>query len=86
MEEWFADLKKILGSWADELIINLNEMTDKPYKISNYVITSQKTGHTYNSICYRIERNGTEELTIDDLRLTNELNRKSQIANRKSRK
>jgi len=58
LEEWFTDLKKILGSWADNLIINLNEMTDEPFKISNYVITSQKTGHTNNSICYRIERNG----------------------------
>jgi len=58
LKKWFTDLKKILGSWAEDLSINLNEMKDEPYQTGGHIITSKNTGHTDKSICYRVEING----------------------------
>jgi len=58
LHEWFSDLKKLLGHWADDLSIKTIEINDKPYQISGHTITVKNTGHTENSICYRVEKEG----------------------------
>ena len=57
LTEWFSNLKKILGRWADDLFINLYEIGADPYHAGDHIITSKNTGHTDKSICYRVEKN-----------------------------
>jgi len=58
LHEWFSDLKKLLGHWADDLSVIINEIVDKPYQTNGHTITVKNTGHTENSICYRVEKEG----------------------------
>jgi ribonuclease BN (tRNA processing enzyme) len=58
LQKWFSDLKNLLGQWADDLSVNLIEIKDKPYQTSGHTISVKNTGHTENSICYRVEMGG----------------------------
>jgi ribonuclease BN (tRNA processing enzyme) len=57
--DWFFDLKKLLGSWAEELSVDFHEMNSRPYQTEDYMIRALSTAHTENSICYRAEHQGT---------------------------
>jgi len=57
--DWFFDLKKLLGSWSEDLSVNFHEMDSQPYQIGNYTIRALSTVHTEDSICYRVENQGT---------------------------
>jgi ribonuclease BN (tRNA processing enzyme) len=58
LKGWFSELKNLLGKWADELSINLIEIENESYLRSDHAITVKHTGHTDNSICYRVEKDG----------------------------
>jgi ribonuclease BN (tRNA processing enzyme) len=53
---WYNHIKKLLGGWSEDLYIELIEIGDKPYKTNDYIIKAHSTGHTENSVCYRIEQ------------------------------
>jgi len=58
LHEWFSNLKKLLGQWADDLSVILSEIKDEPYQTDAHTITAKNTEHTENSICYRVEKKG----------------------------
>lgn len=58
LREWFSNLKTLLGRWSEDLSINLSEIKDEPYQTADHNITCKYTGHTDNSICYRVEKDG----------------------------
>jgi ribonuclease BN (tRNA processing enzyme) len=58
LKDWFSKLTELAGTWMLDLPIDLIEMNDKSYGLNNYTITSLATGHTENSICYRVEKEG----------------------------
>jgi len=54
LKEWFKDFSKLFGEWIQTIPIEIIEIQSK-YKIDKYNIQVLLTGHTANSICYRIE-------------------------------
>ncbi len=58
LKDWFSKLTELAGTWMLDLPIDLIEMNDKSYSLNDYKISSLTTGHTENSICYRVERDG----------------------------
>ncbi len=54
LKEWFTDFSKLFGEWMQTMSIKIVEM-DSLLKIDKYVIQTRLTGHTENSLCYRIE-------------------------------
>lgn len=56
LKEWFLDLKKLLGGWSNDISVILHEMGEEPYQMNEMSVTARSTGHTENSICYRVER------------------------------
>jgi ribonuclease BN (tRNA processing enzyme) len=54
---WFSNLKKLLGQWSEDIPVNLNEIDNQPYQSGKYIITAMPTGHTENSVCYRVDIN-----------------------------
>lgn len=53
LTEWYSNYKSVIGSWIDGLEIKIIELSGI-LQLSEYTITAEKTGHTENSICYRL--------------------------------
>lgn len=53
LREWFHSIARVSGTWIEELNIRLTEITG-PISLDRYKIASAATGHTENSLCYRI--------------------------------
>lgn len=51
--DWFEDLKRLTGQWIHDFNFELIEI-DQEVNLLNYSIKALKTGHTKNSLCYRI--------------------------------
>ncbi len=58
LKDWFSKLTELAGSWMLDLPIELIEMNEISYDFNGYTISSLTTGHTENSICYRVEKEG----------------------------
>lgn len=54
LKNWFVQLSKLFGEWMQSMSIEIIEL-DSFLKTENYKIQTLKTGHTENSLCYRIE-------------------------------
>lgn len=52
---WFENLKQFLGKWVGQLKLVLNEMDDDQQIFQDYLLRCVKTGHTDNSIAWKIE-------------------------------
>jgi ribonuclease BN (tRNA processing enzyme) len=50
---WFRSLGKFSGTWLRDLHIRLIEVTG-PFSLNGYTVEAALTGHTDNSLCYRI--------------------------------
>jgi ribonuclease BN (tRNA processing enzyme) len=59
LTEWFSHLKLLLGSWSEDVSVNLYGMKDQPHQTGDYKIIAKSTGHTENSICFRVDKDGT---------------------------
>jgi len=55
---WYEQLVKINGEWITKVPVRLIELTGKPHVDGGYSILTHPTGHTENSISYRIEKDG----------------------------
>jgi len=73
LEEWFSNLKAILGRWSEDLSINLFEIADEPHQAGDHIVTCKFTGHTENSVCYRVEKNGQSIFYSGDTGYNNNL-------------
>ena len=51
--DWFEDLKRVVGHWIHDFNLKLIEI-DQEIQVLEYHIRARKTGHTDNSLCYRI--------------------------------
>jgi ribonuclease BN (tRNA processing enzyme) len=51
--DWFENLKRLAGHWIHDFNLKLIEI-DREVRLIDYHIQAQKTGHTDNSLCYRI--------------------------------
>ena len=58
LESWFKKMKALIGDWVDDLSLDLKEISANPMKIAVDMITTRPTGHTENSICFRVEKRG----------------------------
>jgi len=53
LRKWFRSLGEVSGAWLRELHVRLTEMTG-PISLNGYTVAAAGTGHTDNSLCYRI--------------------------------
>jgi len=58
LKSWFNKLKTLIGEWVDNMSLDLIEIERNPLKVAGYTIRTSPTGHTENSICYRVEKGG----------------------------
>ena len=56
--EFFSTLKLAYNEWIVPENLSINEIPEEPLKINNFVITTQHTYHTENSLAYRIDAHG----------------------------
>ena len=54
LKDWFFDFSKLFGKWIQTMLIQTIEL-DADIKIEGYNIQTLPTGHTENSISFRIE-------------------------------
>jgi ribonuclease BN (tRNA processing enzyme) len=54
LKDWFFDFSMLFGEWMQTMDIEILEL-DSKLKLDEYNIQTQRTSHTQNSICYRIE-------------------------------
>ena len=53
LKDWFYHLGMVAGSWMSDLKVKLNEVTTA-FSVDAFDISPAVTGHTDNSLCYRI--------------------------------
>ncbi len=56
--QWFGRFAQVCGEWISKVPIHLTELTAKHHIEGPYQVLNYPTGHTENSICYRIEKDG----------------------------
>lgn len=61
LEKWFKDLIKIFGDWIKSVPIKIVELKSE-YCLGYYNINVLPTGHTKNSMCFRIEETANKVL------------------------
>ena len=59
LKKWYHNLTSFLGEWAAGIPVILFEMGIKPVRLGAYRLSALPTGHTQNSLCYRLEKNST---------------------------
>ncbi len=53
LKEWFRHLSLVAGGWIGDLRIRLTEVR-RSFVVDGYRVSAAPTGHTENSLCYRI--------------------------------
>lgn len=53
IKDWFSNFSFVFGEWMKFMLIEIVEC-DSKFRIDEYYIETMSTGHTENSICYRI--------------------------------
>jgi ribonuclease BN (tRNA processing enzyme) len=56
LKKWFSQFSELFGEWMQSIHIELME-NDHECRVENYKINMLPTGHSSNSICFRIECN-----------------------------
>jgi ribonuclease BN (tRNA processing enzyme) len=56
LHDWFDRFTAFLGKWAGDIPVYLHECDRQVISLAGYHITSGTTGHTENSLCYRLEK------------------------------
>lgn len=56
LKSWFLKLSALIGDWVDDMPLQLMEIPGNPFEVAGYTIITHPTGHTENSICYRVEK------------------------------
>jgi ribonuclease BN (tRNA processing enzyme) len=55
LPEWFEKVKAFCGSWVQQVEVCLSALNDKKQTFCGYQVASALTGHTIESLCFRIE-------------------------------
>lgn len=77
---WFQHLISLNGSWISNMSIRLIEMENSPLLIEGYEILSANTGHTENSLCYRVEKEGKSFFYSGDTDYNQDITRMAKSA------
>lgn len=62
INNWFETLSAFSGNWIKTLPVELTEFSINKLRLENYVIQAEKTGHTENSLCYKITDNSGKSI------------------------
>ncbi|MBN2551224.1 MAG: MBL fold metallo-hydrolase [Spirochaetales bacterium] len=54
LPDWFDKLTAVHHDWVKDLSISLIEMDEAEIEVGSYSVAARPTGHTDNSICFRI--------------------------------
>jgi ribonuclease BN (tRNA processing enzyme) len=54
IKDWFDHVKRFCGTWAERVPVRLQEARAEQ-KLAGYGLKSALTGHSENSLCYRLE-------------------------------
>ena len=59
LKEWYERFTSFLGKWAVQMPVRLSECGIGNFQAGSYRVSALPTGHTENSLCYRLEKEDT---------------------------